>query len=63
MTTTTDNPVDVTGKPACHDGAFRGRRLSWEEFYNLRPDLRPANDNNQAHTARLRATAAGGIRS
>ncbi|WP_172401998.1 hypothetical protein [Ensifer aridi] len=24
---------------------LHGRRLSWEEFYRLRPDLKPANDN------------------
>lgn len=28
------------------DRPLRGRRLSWEEFYELRPDLRPANDNS-----------------
>lgn len=32
---------------ARHDGAYHGRRLSWKEFYSLRPDLKPANDNNQ----------------
>lgn len=26
---------------------FRGRWLSWEQFYALRPDLRAANDNNR----------------
>lgn len=25
---------------------FRGRRLSWAQFYVLRPDLRADNDNN-----------------
>lgn len=29
------------------DRPFRGRRLSWAEFYRMRPDLRPANDNQQ----------------
>lgn len=28
------------------DRPFRGRRLSWAEFY-LMPDLRPANDSYQ----------------
>lgn len=27
------------------DRPLRGRRLSWAEFYRLRPDLMPANDN------------------
>ncbi|MER8783367.1 hypothetical protein NKH60_19330 [Mesorhizobium sp. M1006] len=44
---------------------YRGRRMSWKEFYALRPDLRPANDNemesrstaaNQAISIRLSAT-------
>lgn len=42
----TTAPLDATGRPAVHDGAFRGRRLSWAEFYRLRPDLRPDNDNH-----------------
>lgn len=33
---------------------FRGRRMSWWEFYALRPDLRPANDNERTpKSARL----------
>ncbi|MEI5680652.1 hypothetical protein AAAK29_19295 [Mesorhizobium sp. CCNWLW179-1] len=36
-----------TNDDARYDGAFRGRRLSWQEFYALRPDLRPANDNEK----------------
>jgi hypothetical protein len=40
-----DNPV--TADAARFDGAYRGRRVSWKEFYELRPDLRPANDNEQ----------------
>lgn len=27
------------------DRPYRGRRLTWGEFYRIRPDLRPANDN------------------
>jgi hypothetical protein len=31
------------------DRALRGRRLTWQEFYQLRPDRRPvaANDNER----------------
>lgn len=54
MTTTTEAHVDATGKTACHDGAYRGRRLSWEEYYNLRPDLRPANDNRREDDEKAR---------
>jgi hypothetical protein len=43
--TTDDEPRDITGRPAKHDGAHRGRRISWQEFYRQRPDLRPANDD------------------
>lgn len=28
---------------------YRGRRVSWAEFYALRPDLRPGNDNALAN--------------
>lgn len=40
-------PRRVTGADAVAESArpSRGRRLSWEEFYLLRPDRRPANDN------------------
>ncbi|MGX9572598.1 hypothetical protein [Mesorhizobium sp. f-mel] len=31
--------------PSDTDRPFRGKRLSWREFYSIRPDLRPANDN------------------
>ncbi|CAH2409376.1 hypothetical protein MES5069_830023 [Mesorhizobium escarrei] len=27
------------------DGTVQTRRLSWKEFYTLRPDLKPDNDN------------------
>lgn len=30
------------------DRPFRGRRLTWQQFYELRPDLKPANDNEVA---------------
>lgn len=30
------------------DRPFRGRRLTWAQFYDLRPDRRPANDNDVA---------------
>jgi len=29
--------TDTTGKPARHDGALRGRRVSWQEFPGLAP--------------------------
>lgn len=25
--------------------AYRGRRISWREFFKIRPDRKPANDN------------------
>lgn len=31
--------------PTDNDKPYRGRRMSWREFYQLRPDLRPDNDN------------------
>lgn len=33
------------------------RRITWSEFYRLRPDLRPANDN-QAGRGNLKVQAA-----
>lgn len=36
---------------AMNDGAFRGRRISWQEFYCQRPDLRPANDDRKVRAA------------
>ncbi|MFI3904723.1 hypothetical protein [Ochrobactrum sp. S1502_03] len=38
MTTETDSK---------HDGAIRGKRISWAEFYRQRPDLKPGNDNGK----------------
>ncbi|CAH2408002.1 hypothetical protein MES4922_90009 [Mesorhizobium ventifaucium] len=38
---------------ARHDGAYRGRRMSWAEFYRERPDLRPANDNRPARREKI----------
>ena len=38
-----DSPT--TAAAAKHDGAYRGKRLSWSELWELRPDLRP---NRQA---------------
>lgn len=37
MTTTTPDP----------DRPLRGRRISWREFYAMRPDLRSDNDNQR----------------
>jgi hypothetical protein len=55
MTTTETN--DTTGQPATFDGAYRGRRISWREFWKQRPDLRPDNDNDQCpnHMAAITA--------
>jgi hypothetical protein len=39
---TTTEPANESARP------YRGRRLTWEQFYALRPDLRPANDNGKA---------------
>lgn len=36
---------------AMNDGAYRGRRISWAEFYRQRPDLRPANDDRKDRAA------------
>lgn len=38
---TTEEPTDATGQPARLDGAYRGKRISWREFYRQRPDLQP----------------------
>lgn len=37
----TTETISESAKP------FRGRRLSWEQFYALRPDLRADNDDKQ----------------
>lgn len=42
----TDTPVLAHRDNARHDGAYRGRRITWAEFYKLRPDLKADNDNN-----------------
>lgn len=34
-----------------HDGAHRGRRISWAELYRQRPDLKPSNDNKDSADA------------
>ncbi len=39
-----DEPDD-TARP------YRGRRMSWAEFYRLRPDRRPANDDGKRRAA------------
>ncbi|WP_163269649.1 hypothetical protein [Chelativorans alearense] len=53
MTTTTDRTTSTTDTTESAR-PYRGRRITWEEFYALRPDLRPANDNSHtlAETAR-----------
>lgn len=32
---------------------YRGRRLSWSEFYALRPDLKADNDNERSDVVSL----------
>lgn len=36
---------------------FRGRRMNWEEFYQLRPDLRPTAVATTLHLGKAVATA------
>lgn len=52
-----DNPTAAA--TARHDGVYRGRRLSWREFFAIRPDLRPANDDQDDRDVRF----GGGVRS
>jgi len=35
----------TASQTADSDRPHRGRRLSWAELYQIRPDLKPANDN------------------
>ena len=50
------NPVSDANRP------FRGRRITWTEFYELHPDRRPANDNNKREdAAELRAPTAARV--
>lgn len=37
--------LDDSAKP------YRGRRMTWQEFWRLRPDRKPANDNQTATRA------------
>lgn len=41
---------------ALGDGTVQVRRISWLEFYRLRPDLKPDNDNEWRGTAIVGAT-------
>ncbi|TGQ94621.1 hypothetical protein EN851_03435 [Mesorhizobium sp. M8A.F.Ca.ET.208.01.1.1] len=52
-----DTPTDAA--IAKFDGAVRGRPISWEAFYKIRPDLRPANDDQDDRDVRF----GGGVRS
>ncbi|WP_287285624.1 hypothetical protein [Mesorhizobium sp.] len=36
---------------AINDGSVQVRRISWKEFWKIRPDLKPANDNVQKDKA------------
>lgn len=60
-TTTDPEPTPTVRLPNQRPGEdsdrpYRGRRMSWEEFYKMRPDLRPANDDGKQE----RAAGAGG---
>lgn len=43
--------TDATTTDSTLDGAHRGRRMTWAEFYKMRPDRKPANDNQQKRQA------------
>lgn len=44
MTSTSRRPSQ---RPAADtDRPYRGRRISWAEFWTMRPDRRPANDSD-----------------
>jgi len=45
------SPARERRDDARFDGAYRGRRITWAEFYRLRPDLQPANDNDLREVA------------
>lgn len=38
----------LTPAPAADSGTVQVRRISWQQLWKLRPDLRPANDNTAA---------------
>lgn len=44
-TTTRGDRSMTTETDSKHDGAIRGKRISWAEFYRQRPDLKPDNDD------------------
>lgn len=44
---------------ADNDRPYRGRRLTWAEFYQLRPDRKPANDNEPVKPATAKRRARG----
>ena len=53
MKTTTDEPQPIDlhyrrRSTPTEEGAVIKRRISWEQLWALRPDLRPANDNRRA---------------
>ena len=54
---TSSTPTTESARP------YRGRRVSWEEFYSLRPDLKPANDNRQLGSLNSASLRAVGVRS
>lgn len=44
---TTDEPRDMTGRPVTVARPKLGRRISWQELFRQRPDLRPDNDDGR----------------
>lgn len=39
------------------DGSAQIRRISWDEFWKIRPDLKMANDNRQSTDSNHRSHA------
>lgn len=51
--------TDTTGKPARHDGALRGRRVSWQEFPGLAPTRAAASTATMVEFAPAQFCAEG----
>lgn len=48
---TTETLMAITTGTATHVETVQVRRISWQSLWKLRPDLRPANDNDTAYTS------------
>lgn len=42
---------------ADNDRPYRGRRMTWQEFWQMRPDRKPANDNVERKSAPIETQA------